>query len=144
MAIYTLKGIHGRSYIPPIATGTIFNDITVNHWAAAWVEQLAKVGITAGCGNGNYCPDQVATTRAQMAVFLLRARYGAGYIPPAVNGSTGFSDVPADYWAAAWIKQFAAEGITSGCGGGNYCPDGTLTRAEMAVFLQRTFHLPLP
>lgn len=35
------------------------------------------------------------------------------------------------------------EGITGGCGGGNYCPENPVTRAQMAVFLVRTFYLPL-
>jgi len=59
-----------------------------------------------------------------------------------VGNSTGFNDVPVTQWAAAWIKQLAAEGITTGCSGGNYCPDNNVTRAEMAVFLVRTFNLP--
>jgi hypothetical protein len=77
-----------------------------------------------------------------MAVFLLKAKHGAGYVPPAVGTSTGFGDVPPDYWAAALIKQLVIEGITSGCGGGNYCPEAPVTRAQMAVFLVRTFNLP--
>jgi ELWxxDGT repeat protein len=55
-----------------------------------------------------------------------------------------FADVPADYWAARFIEQLAADGVTSGCGGGNYCPDQPITRGEMAVFLATAFHLPLP
>jgi hypothetical protein len=35
-----------------------------------------------------------------------------------------------------------AEGITAGCGDGNYCPESAVTRAQMAVFLVRTFNLP--
>jgi hypothetical protein len=81
-------------------------------------------------------------TRAQMAVFLLRSKHGAGYVPPAVGAGTGFGDVPPDYWAVAFIKQLAAEGITVGCGNGNYCPETPVSRAEMAVFLVRTFNLP--
>jgi hypothetical protein len=77
-----------------------------------------------------------------MAVFLLRSKHGASYTPPAVGSGTGFGDVPPDYWAAAWIKQLVTEGITSGCGGGNYCPEAPVTRAQMAVFLVRTFGLP--
>jgi hypothetical protein len=77
-----------------------------------------------------------------MAVFLLRSKYGTGYAPPPVGAGTGFSDVPPDYWAAAWIKQLVTEGITSGCGSGNYCPENPVTRAQMAVFLVRTFSLP--
>ncbi|MBL8062553.1 MAG: InlB B-repeat-containing protein, partial [Anaerolineales bacterium] len=76
MAVFILKGIHGRLFVPSAATGNVFGDVLIGHWAAAWIEQFASEGITAGCGNGNYCPDQAATTRAQMAVFLLRAKYG--------------------------------------------------------------------
>jgi len=74
-----------------------------------------------------------------MAVFLLRAKYGAGYSPPAATGV--FGDVPVEYWAADWIEQLAAKGITAGCGGGNYCPESPVNRDQMAVFLVRTFNL---
>jgi hypothetical protein len=80
-------------------------------------------------------------TRAEMAIFLLRSKYGSGYSPPAATG-TVFGDVPISHWAAAWIEQLYAEEITSGCGGGNYCPNSPVTRAEMAVLLVRTFDLP--
>lgn len=141
MAIFLERGKRGSLYSPPPATGTIFGDIPVNHWAAAWIEILAADKITGGCGNGNFCPEQYIT-RDQMAVFLLRIKHGADYVPPSAGGSTGFYDVPNDYWAAAWIKQLAAEGITSGCGQGNFCPLSPVTRAQMAVFLTQTFDLP--
>jgi hypothetical protein len=80
-----------------------------------------------------------------MAVFLLKAKYGSSYVPPAVGASTGFNDVPTNFWAAAWIKQLAAEGITGGCGGGNYCPTTPVSRDQMAVFLDKTFGIaPIP
>ena len=105
-----------------------------SYWANNFVERLAKAGVTGGCGTGIYCPDSTVT-RAQMAVFLLKGIHGSSYTPPSVGVSTGFGDVAIDYWAAAWIKQLAAEGVTSGCGGGNYCPDSVVTRAQMAIFL---------
>jgi YDG domain/MBG domain (YGX type)/S-layer homology domain len=142
MAVFLLRGIHSSAYTPPSATGTVFNDVPVSYWAAAWIEQLAAEGITAGCGGGNYCPDD-PVTRDQMAIFLLRSRYGSAYMPPSATG-TLFNDVSSAYWAAAWIEQLATEGITSGCGGGNYCPTNPVTRDQMAVFIQRTFNLPLP
>jgi hypothetical protein len=77
-----------------------------------------------------------------MAVFLLKAKHGPTYTPPATGKKTGFSDVPATHWAAAWIKQLTAEGITGGCGTGTYCPESAVTRAQMAVFLVKTFNLP--
>jgi hypothetical protein len=140
MAVFLLKGVHGSGYNPPPATGTIFADVPSSYWAAAWIEQLAREGITGGCSAGIYCPEN-PVTRAQMAVFLLRSKHGAGYAPPPASG-TMFADVPSSYWAAAWIEQLAHEGITGGCGGMNYCPESSVTRAQMAVFLVRTFNLP--
>ena len=142
MAVFLLKGMHGSSYAPPaVGASTGFTDVATDYWAAAWIKQLAAEGITGGCGTGVYCPD-ATVTRAQMAIFLLRAKYGLSYSPPAAIG--GFTDVPVGYWADKWIEQLAVEGITGGCGAGIYCPDSSVTRAQMAVFLQRTFNLPLP
>ncbi|PKN93168.1 MAG: hypothetical protein CVU44_12125 [Chloroflexi bacterium HGW-Chloroflexi-6] len=140
MAVFLLKGINGPGFTPPAATGTVFGDVPTTHPYAAWIEALADEGITSGCGGGNYCPD-INVTRGQMAVFLLRGEHGAAYTPPAATG-TVFGDVPVSYGFAAWIEQLAAEGITGGCGAGNYCPDGFVTRAQMAVLLVRTFDLP--
>jgi hypothetical protein len=138
MAVWLERGMNGSGFDPPPATGTYFLDVSVDYWAAAWIEQLYRDGITSGCGGGNYCPAS-SVIRAQMAVFLLRAKHGAGYTPPPPSGL--FDDVGLDHWAVAWIEQLAREGITSGCGGGNYCPEAKVTRAQMAVFLVRTFGL---
>lgn len=142
MAVFLLRGIHGSSYTPPAATGTVFADVPISHPFAAWIEQFSSEGITGGCGGGNYCPNN-SVTRSQMAIFLLRAKYGSAYSPPAATG-TDFTDVPINGFAAAWIEQLVSEGITAGCGGGNYCPNNPVTRAQMAIFIQRTFSLPLP
>jgi len=140
MAIFLLKGMHGSGFTPPAVGGsTGFGDVATSYWAAPWIKQLAAEGITGGCGNGNYCPDNTVT-RAQMAIFLLKAKHGTSYSPP--NAAGVFTDVPVGYWADKWIEQLAAEGITGGCGSGNYCPDADVTRAQMAVFLVKAFNLP--
>jgi Zn-dependent metalloprotease len=143
MAIFLERGMNGSAFTPPAGTGAVFADVPLSYWSVDWIEKLFADGITSGCGINPliYCPDN-PVTRSQMAIFLLRAKYGAAYIPPAVGSSTGFNDVPVTHWAAAWIKQLAAEGITTGCGSGNYCPEDSVTRAQMAVFLVRTFNLP--
>jgi hypothetical protein len=142
MAVFLERGMRGASYSPPaVGNSTGFGDVRTDHWAGAWIKQLAADSITSGCGSGNYCPES-PVTRAQMAVFLLKAKHGASYAPPDAGNSTGFGDVQPGYWAAAWIKQLVVEGITAGCGSGNYCPENPVTRAQMAVFLVRTFNLP--
>jgi len=141
MAVFLERGMHGSSYSPPAASGHVFGDVPASYWAAAWIEKLAADRITAGCGEGNYCP-AYPVTRAQMAIFLLKAKHGSAYTPPAAGPDTGFNDVPSNYWAAGWIKQLAVEGITGGCAADRYCPENPVTRAQMAVFLVKTFGLP--
>ena len=139
MAVFLGRAMRGSAFLPPPATGAVFDDVGADDFAAAFIEQLAADGITGGCGGSSFCPSE-GVTRDQMAVFLIRAVNGSGYTPPPAVGV--FSDVPANYWAAAWIEQLAALGITSGCGSGNYCPGDVVTRAQMAVFLVRAFGLP--
>ncbi len=120
--------------------GAIFADVPVDYWARTYIERLYAAGITGGCASSplRYCPTS-PVTRAQLAIFLLRAEHGSSYTPPTASG-TVFQDVPASYWAAAWIERLAAEGITGGCGSGLYCPDGIVSRDQMAIFLLRAEH----
>ncbi|MDX9991433.1 MAG: S8 family serine peptidase [Anaerolineales bacterium] len=143
MAIFLLRAKHcGSSYTPPAIVGSPhFNDVPVAASYAAWVEQLYNEGITTGCGGGNFCPLQ-NVNRAEMAIFVLRARHGATYSPPAVVTSTGFDDVSVAVSYAPWVVQLAAEGISAGCGGGNFCPLQSVNRAQMSIFLVRAFELP--
>jgi hypothetical protein len=60
-------------------------------------------------------------------------------VPPPCQGI--FGDVTCPSTFADWIEQLSNEGITGGCGGGNYCPQNANTRGQMAVFLTKTFHL---
>jgi hypothetical protein len=144
MAVLLLRGMAYPSAIaPPSPTGAVFADVPASYPLAGWVEGLFAARVTAGCGSAplRYCPD-APVTRGEMAVFLLRAKHGAGYLPPA--GGQPFADVPAGDPFGAWIAQLAAEGVTGGCATSpaRYCPDDPVTRAEMAVFLVRTFGLP--
>ena len=52
-----------------------------------------------------------------------------------------FTDVSAGSSAQeiAWI---AHRGITDGCGGGRFCPDGSVTRGQMTAFFNRALKLP--
>jgi hypothetical protein len=143
MAVFLLKAEHGSSYNPPACAG-IFNDVACpGGFAVNWIEQLSKEGITGGCGGGNYCPDN-PVTRAQMAVFLLKAEHGSSYTPPACVGI--FGDVectPTPAFAVDWIEALSHEGIAAGCQASPplYCPDNANTRGQMAVFLTVTFNL---
>ncbi len=142
MAVFLLKAKLPPGYTPPACTGTVFNDVPCTGGAFdPWIEDLAGRGITGGCGGNNYCPD-ATVTRDQMAALLLKTEHPSPYVPPVCAAI--FGDVVCPSLFADWIEQLAAEGITAGCGGGNYCPSAAVTRAQMAVFLTKTFSLPLP
>ena len=68
------------SFTPPACTGIFLDVPCPGGFAVNWVEQLYNDGITAGCGGGDYCPDN-PVTRAQMAVFLEKAVRGTGNWP---------------------------------------------------------------
>lgn len=141
MAVFLLRGLHGAGYRPPAATG-IFTDLDPTDPLAAWVEQLAREGITGGCSSSprQYCPDTMVT-RAEMAMLLLKAKYGPGYVPPAPTGM--FTDVPGTHPFAPWVEQLARDGMIGGCSSSRaqYCPDTAVTRGQMALVLVLTFNL---
>jgi hypothetical protein len=117
--------------------GESFPDVPDSQQFYKFIETLFHNGVTGGCGGGNYCPD-TSVTRAQMAVFLLKAKHGSSFVPPPCTGV--FPDVPCPSTFADWIEELAAEQITGGCGGGNYCPNNPVTRQQMAVFLLKAEH----
>lgn len=100
------------------------------------INRLAEAGITKGCNppvNDRFCPED-ATTREQMAAFLVRA------LGLSEDDHAGFVDVPANNIFSTDIRKLATAGITRGCDpplNSLYCPGDEVTRAQMTAFLQR-------
>jgi hypothetical protein len=148
-----------NTQMPTVPPGSV-NDITVtmpsglsgtlkNAWVAdfndegnagffgSFVATLVANQITVGVGGGNYGFAE-NTKRQSMAVFILKAEHGICYTPPPCTGI--FLDVPCSSNFAPWIEAMAAEQITGGCGGGNFCPLNPVRRDQMAVFLLKGEH----
>ncbi len=108
-----------------------------------------------GCGGGNYCPND-PTTRQQAAVFFLKGEaihcplgtVGCTWTPPACTPPPNqrFADVPCPSQYADWIEELADEGITAGCGSGNFCPTQVLGSWQMLAWAQKIWpgYCPLP
>jgi hypothetical protein len=137
MAVFLLKAKHGPGYAPPPCTGA-FGDVPCPGGFADWIEQLAAEGVTSGCGAGVFCPN-APVTRAQMAVFLLKTKEGASFVPSPATGV--FDDVPSGSFAADFIEELSGRGITGGCAAEplRYCPNSAVLRQQIATFLVRTF-----
>jgi len=113
--------------------------VTFNDYNAFYIQGIFNDGITAGCGNGNYCPNS-PNTRAQMSVFVVKAQQGGNFVPPPAQGI--FGDVPANDPFAPWIEYLYNQGVTAGCGGGNFCPNANISNGQMATFLVKAFNIP--
>ena len=136
----------GRVYLydtstTPTTPSVTFADVTPAHSFFAWIDALRVAGVAIGCtvDPPQYCPD-ADVKRGEMAVFLLRGMHGGGYQPPEATGS--FTDVGVIHPFVKWIEELARERVTVGCSASppRYCPEASVTRGQMAVFLLRAKH----
>ena len=95
------------------------------------INSIASAGVTTGCASHYYCP-VTNVSRAQMATFLTRA---LNLPATAVDYFSDDAGSPHE----ADINRLAAAGITTGCGGGRFCPSSAVSREEMSGFLHRAF-----
>ncbi len=137
MAVWIVRMLDGQD--PEAVTTTRFDDVAADSFHAPFIERMADLGVTTGCGDLTmFCPDD-NVSRAQTATFLSRA-----YKLPE-GPDPGFSDVPGDTWYTAHVARLAASRITTGCGDGTmFCPLDDVSRAQMATFLYRAPVVPAP
>jgi hypothetical protein len=139
MAVFLVRAAYGSDNFTSSST-PYFTDVQPATFGFRWIQKLYELGITKGCTASTYCPTD-SVTRDQMALFLIRLRYGltlAGN-PPQFSYSTTpyFTDVPSTDSAFAWVQRLKEDGITNGCTVVSYCPGSPVIRADMAIFILR-------
>ena len=113
-----------------------FHDVPSNHYAEDAIDYLVDRGILYGVGNDNFGMGN-PLTRWQAVLLITRANNVSLDNRPDLN----FSDVPKNY---PYYKEIAAavdEELFVGLGN-SFEPDETLTRAQMAVVLQKLYQFP--
>jgi hypothetical protein len=118
-----------------------FTDIPGWHWARGYVESLAESAVTDGYPDGTFGPSD-PVTRAQMAVFLVRAAGMAEQARLMRFESTPYRDngeIPD--WARGAVQVALASGLMSGFGDLTFRPLQPITRAEGSVTLLRLLEL---
>ncbi|HEY8170661.1 MAG TPA: PQQ-dependent sugar dehydrogenase [Candidatus Limnocylindria bacterium] len=123
MATFLTRALH----LPATSTDYFTDDETSIHESS--INRLRAAGITVGCTATAFCPSGIVT-RGQMATFLTR---GLG-LP--TTSTDYFTDDEANRHEPN-INRLRAAAITFGCGPSTYCPDGSVTRGQMAAFLHR-------
>ena len=118
-----------------VRLGILPSSITAirGHWAEEAVDWAFTTGITDGCPTlGELTCPELVVTRDEMAQFLWRFRE-----MPAASIVAPFDDVSTEASYGLAVDWLAEAEITLGCTPTTYCPEGTVTRAEMAAFLWR-------
>lgn len=116
---------------PTVLPSGQFTDVSDNHWAKAYIEELAEKGIVNGKADGIFDAEG-AITRAEflkmiVAVFDLEVE----------NPTVDFTDVTEDDWYYNCVATAAALGVTVGMGDGSFGADALITRQDMAVMVAR-------
>ena len=138
MAVFLMKATGQTAFNNPTPT---FADVQPASPFYGWVERLYEQEITGGCSTIPllFCPN-APVTRASMAVFVVKAK---GLLP-LDNPTPTFADVPLGAFAYGHIERMHEQNITGGCLTNplRYCPNDSVTRGQMAVFLIRAFATP--
>ncbi|MED4884121.1 S-layer homology domain-containing protein [Bacillus smithii] len=118
--------------IPAFAADSDFRDVPKSSYAYSAIVELAERGVVSGYSDGTFHPNETVT-RGQFAGMIARA-----FNLP--KGSSHFKDVPKSKSLYEEISKAADAGIIKGTGG-NFYPDRPVTRADMAVMLDRAMNL---
>lgn len=108
----------------PMVSASEFTDVDTKHQYYSAIQSLVARGIVNGMGDGTFAPD-ANVTRAQYAKMVVLS-IGMTNAGNSVE-SSGFPDVPADHWAAGFIKAAHGQGIINGFEDGSFRPDDNVT-----------------
>lgn len=121
---------------PEVEECPIFADVLRTHPYVTEIEALYTAGLTGGCGTNPllFCP-HLYMSRAQIAVFTMRAEFGIDYTPP-LPPYLFRDDWSQSPWGESWANGMFQAGLTAGCNVALklFCPESLSTRGEIAVF----------
>ena len=115
----------------PALTTLPFLDVQTGDWFYDAVMFVYGEGMMNGTSSTTFSPD--ATTTRGMIVTILHRLAGS----PASRESADFLDVPAGQYYSEAVAWASENGIVNGYDDGNFGPDDTITREQMAAILYR-------
>lgn len=108
-----------------------FIDVDEDAWYADAVRYVYEHDLMAGYGGDLFGPND-ELSRAQFCQIIYNMED-----PPAVTGSSAFTDVADGAWYANVVTWAAENGIVVGYGGGLFGPEDNITREQFAAILYR-------
>ena len=127
--------LYRMSGSPTVSGTSAFVDVSSGAWYAQAVAWAAENQLVAGYEDGTFRPD-LAITRQQMAAILYRYHSWAGNTPVPGGSLSAYRDA-ADVapWALDAMSWANTSGLIQGTGPNTLAPNGTATRAQVAVIL---------
>ncbi|MDF1523065.1 MAG: S-layer homology domain-containing protein [Trueperaceae bacterium] len=109
-------------------------------WRVGAVQDLAEAGVETGFADGSFLTED-PLTGYQAAVLIDRlleqVSVRTGCPPVAVGSGEGFSDVPADHWAAGAVAELGSLGVGEAFPDGRFGGDEVLTGYQTALLVAR-------
>ena len=115
----------------PAAAAGGYTDVPGGAWYESAVNEVTEKGYMTGVSESQFAPT-ANVTRATVVTVLWRMEGS-----PAPTATVSFGDVSPGAWYAqpvAWAKE---NGIANGDSRGDFKPDQSVTRQELAAFLSR-------
>jgi hypothetical protein len=139
---------------------SLFSDVAPTDAVCKHVHYLAAQNVTIGCSATELCPS-APVTRGEIAEFVAQAIVAPGgdaaipehyldsvtsrrYNCTPATPNLHFTDVSATDPLCRPIHYLWAKGMINGCSPTGFCPDGEVTRDQMAKFVVDGFDLRLP
>ncbi|MGO4500958.1 S-layer homology domain-containing protein [Paenibacillus sp. 2RAB27] len=119
----------GNSIYTVVQSSKTFDDVK-GHWAKNEIELLASKLVIKGTSETTFGPNN-HVTRAEFAALLVRS------LGLKEEGSTRFTDVPANSWFAGTAGASAKAGLIEGFEDNTFRPNERITREQMAVMITR-------
>ena len=134
MMVTVLYRLEGE---PAVSGNMPFLDVKAGEWYSDAILWASKDDLVLGYGNGNFGPfDHI--TREQAMTILYRYAQSKGLDVSAAGDLSGYTDMKdISDWALPAMKWAVAEGIMQGRTPTTTVPQGTSTRAELAMILMR-------
>ncbi|MDF2388254.1 S-layer homology domain-containing protein [Nostoc ellipsosporum NOK] len=119
------------STTPSTTSTSNFSDISSDYWALPFIQALAERNIITGFPDGTFKPNQ-SVTRAEFATLIQKA---FNQNPVRQLNSSGFRDVPGNYWAADAIREAYETGFLTGYPGDLFQPNQQIPKVQALVAL---------
>ena len=127
--------LYRMSGSPAVSGTSAFVDVSSGAWYAQAVAWAAENQLVAGYEDDTFRPD-LAITRQQMAAILYRYHSWAGNTPVPGGSLSAYRDAAnVAPWALEAMSWANTSGLIQGTGPNTLAPNGTATRAQVAVIL---------